>query len=174
MADGQGADGWLFPDGAVGLGGIVFLGGLVVVAYVAEAAAERAGQADGADDLFAGSLALGALEAVGHDETPVPLQVGHLTQRRFLNFWPLPVSHQPPLPSQPGHGFFFLSSSSAIIVLLAKRHAQRTRADARHPAVPSPAWDVRGQAGDQDVLMSYIRAARARAARTLEVSRGAR
>jgi hypothetical protein len=46
-----------------------------------------------------------------------------VTQRRFLNFSPLPVSHHPPLPSQPEQGFgfggSFGSSGSGVVMRLA-------------------------------------------------------
>jgi hypothetical protein len=76
------------------------LGRLVVAADVSESVTEPARQLKRADDLSSGSAAVRALQPVSQDATPVPLHVGHLTQRRFLNFSPLPVSHQPPLPCE--------------------------------------------------------------------------
>lgn len=76
---------------------------------------ERARHAKRADDLPSRPFALRALKPVSQDATPVPLHAGHVTHRRFLNFSPLPVSHHPPLPSQPEHGFGFGASSLAML-----------------------------------------------------------
>jgi hypothetical protein len=107
-ADRQDAHGWLIPHWPHRpYRRREFLGGLVVAADVTEAVAERARHTQWADDLLATAAAFRALKPVSHGATPVPLHAGHLTHRRFLNFSPFPVSHQPPLPSQPMHGFGF-------------------------------------------------------------------
>jgi hypothetical protein len=84
---------------------VVLLGGLVVAADVAHAVAERTRHLEMADDLSATPVAFWAVKPVSQEATPVPLHVGHVTQRRFLNFSPFPVSHHPPSPLQPEHGF---------------------------------------------------------------------
>jgi hypothetical protein len=94
------------------------LSGFVVAADVTVAVTERACHAERADDLLAISAALWALEWVSQRATPVPLHVGHLTHRRFLNFSPLPVSHHPPWPLQVEHGCFFGGSFLAIASIL--------------------------------------------------------
>jgi hypothetical protein len=46
------------------------------------------------------------------------LQVGQVTHRRFLNFCPFPVSHQPALPSQAVQGFGSGGGSFGIVGLV--------------------------------------------------------
>lgn len=86
---------------------VAVLGRLVVAADVTQAVAERTRHLERADDLSATPVAFWAVKPVSQEATPVPLHVGHVTQRRFLNFSPFPVSHHPPSPPQPEQGFGF-------------------------------------------------------------------